>query len=104
MTKLYYKIGEVCEITGLRPSVLRFWEKEFKQLRPSKSGGGQRFYTEKHIELVRMLMKMLYDEKYTIEGAKNKLKSLSGEGEPCEKTGNEAVKAELIDILKLLNS
>ncbi|MCD8553045.1 MerR family transcriptional regulator [Seleniivibrio sp.] len=104
MTKLYYKIGEVCEITGLRPSVLRFWEKEFKQLRPSKSGGGQRFYTEKHIELVRMLMKMLYDEKYTIEGAKKKLKSLSGEDDSCEKTENEVIKAELIDILKLLNS
>ncbi len=104
MTKLYYKIGEVCEITGLRPSVLRFWEKEFKQLRPSKSGGGQRFYTEKHVELVRMLMKMLYDEKYTIEGAKKKLKGLGGEGEPCDKAENEAVKAELIDILKLLNS
>ncbi|MGE4498296.1 MAG: MerR family transcriptional regulator, partial [Deferribacterales bacterium] len=50
--KLYYKIGEVCEITELKSSVLRFWEKEFKQLRPVKSGGGQRFYTKKHLDLI----------------------------------------------------
>jgi len=104
MTKLYYKIGEVCEITGLRPSVLRFWEKEFKQLRPSKSGGGQRFYTEKHIELIRMLMKMLYEEKYTIEGAKKRLKDIGGDDDSSAKTANEEIRAELIDILKILNS
>ena len=104
MTKLYYKIGEVCEITGLRPSVLRFWEKEFKQLRPSKSGGGQRFYTEKHIELIRMLMKMLYEEKYTIEGAKKRLKDISGDDDSSAKSVNEEIRAELIDILKILNS
>ncbi|TCK60620.1 MerR family transcriptional regulator [Seleniivibrio woodruffii] len=104
MTKLYYKIGEVCEITGLRPSVLRFWEKEFKQLRPSKSGGGQRFYTEKHIELIRMLMKMLYEEKYTIEGAKKRLKDISGDDDSSAKSANEEIRAELIDILKILNS
>ncbi|WP_022850125.1 MerR family transcriptional regulator [Limisalsivibrio acetivorans] len=71
--KLYYKIGEVCELTGLKPSVLRFWEKEFKQLRPVKSGGGQRFYTRKHIELLETLKVLLYEEKYTIEGVRRRL-------------------------------
>lgn len=104
MTKLYYKIGEVCEITGLKPSVLRFWEKEFRQLRPSKSGGGQRFYTEKHIELVRLLMKMLYEEKYTIDGAKKKLVSSDVEDNATVQPDNSGLKAELIDILKILNS
>lgn len=104
MTKLYYKIGEVCEITGLKPSVLRFWEKEFRQLRPGKSGGGQRFYTEKHIELVRQLMKMLYEEKYTIDGAKKKLMSSEVDEKPAVQSDNSGLKAELIDILKILNS
>ncbi|MGE4317895.1 MAG: MerR family transcriptional regulator [Deferribacterales bacterium] len=104
MTKLYYKIGEVCELTGLRPSVLRFWEKEFKQLRPSKSGGGQRFYTEKHLELVRLLMKMLYEEKYTIDGAKKKLKDGMVDDEPSEPCKHDELKAELTDILNILNS
>jgi DNA-binding transcriptional MerR regulator len=115
MTKLYYKIGEVCDITGLRPSVLRFWEKEFKQLRPTKSGGGQRFYTAENIELVKLLKKMLYEEKYTIEGAKKKLKNPESRasGTSVEtvvadsegsKNPNEDVKKELLEILDILNS
>lgn len=103
MTKLYYKIGEVCEITGLRPSVLRFWEKEFKQLRPSKSGGGQRFYTDKHIELIRQLMKMLYEEKYTIDGAKRKLKEGTADSDARSSAECKDIKTELIDILKILS-
>lgn len=103
MTKLYYKIGEVCEITGLRPSVLRFWEKEFKQLRPSKSGGGQRFYTDKHIELIRLLMKMLYEEKYTIDGAKLKLREGASDADVSKTSEFKDIKAELIDILKILS-
>jgi len=101
MAKLYFKIGEVCDITGLRPSVLRFWEKEFKQLRPTKSGGGQRFYTADDIELVKMLKRMLHDEKYTIEGVKRKL------AEGVESVENEQksrvdIKSELQDILDML--
>ncbi|ADD67977.1 transcriptional regulator, MerR family [Denitrovibrio acetiphilus DSM 12809] len=101
MTKLFYKIGEVCDITGLKPTVLRFWEKEFRQLRPTKSSGGQRLYTEKHIELAKRLKVMLYDEKFTIEGVKKKL----AESEDYETGLNkEQIKSELNNILKLLNS
>jgi DNA-binding transcriptional MerR regulator len=73
-TKHYYKIGEVCKITDLKPSVLRFWEREFKQLKPVKSNSRHRFYTQKHVTLINTLKHLLYEEKLTIEGAKLKLK------------------------------
>lgn len=101
MTKLYYKIGEVCDITGLKPSVLRFWEKEFRQLRPNKSSGGQRLYTEKHVELAKKLKIMLYDEKFTIEGVKKKLSETEDYEAGLTK---EQIKSELNNILKLLDS
>lgn len=101
MTKLYYKIGEVCELTGLKPSVLRFWEKEFRQLRPIKSSGGQRLYTEKNVELAKRLKIMLYEEKFTIEGVKKKL----SESEEYENSlSKEQIKSELKNILDILNS
>lgn len=112
--KLYYKIGEICEITELKSSVLRFWEKEFKQLRPVKSGGGQRFYTKKHIELILSLKRMLYEEKLTIEGVRRKLSKPVTESEKQQvltaKPAGTAVstiskdelKKELLGILELL--
>lgn len=101
MTKLYYKIGEVCELTGLKPSVLRFWEKEFRQLRPTKSSGGQRLYTESNVELAKRLKVMLYDEKFTIEGVKKKL----AKAEDFESgLSKEDIRSELNDILNILNS
>lgn len=101
MTKLYYKIGEVCELTGLKPSVLRFWEKEFRQLRPIKSSGGQRLYSEKNVELVGQLKILLYDQKLTIEGVKKKL----ADAESFEAgISKEDIKSELVKILDILNS
>lgn len=112
--KLYYKIGEICEITELKSSVLRFWEKEFKQLRPVKSGGGQRFYTKKHIELILSLKRMLYEEKLTIEGVRRKLNKPVAESEKQQTVtakpaltvfgsiSNEELKGELLGILELL--
>lgn len=70
--KIYYKIGEVCEITGLKPSIVRFWEKEFHQLRPLKLSSNQRYYTSNHIDLLNKIKYLLYEEKLTIEGAKKK--------------------------------
>lgn len=99
MTKLYYKIGEVCDLTGLKPTVLRFWEKEFRQLRPTKSSGGQRLYTEKHVELANRLKVMLYDEKFTIEGVKKKLAETEDYQSGLTK---EQIKSELNEILDLL--
>lgn len=71
--KLFYKIGEVCKICGLRPHVLRYWENEFTVLSPSKNKSGQRIYRWKDLELIETIKKLLYQEGYTIAGAEKKL-------------------------------
>jgi DNA-binding transcriptional MerR regulator len=73
--KLYYKIGEVAEVAGVRTSVLRFWESEFAFLKPEKSPTGQRLYSKDEIELIVQLKRLLYEEKFTIEGVKKRISS-----------------------------
>jgi len=85
--KLYYKIGEVANITSLRPSVLRFWETEFATLAPAKSRAGQRLYTRKELELVLEIKRLLYAEKLTIEGARKRLRSRVQRSEPDKSEG-----------------
>lgn len=74
--KLYYSISEVGQITGVKPYVLRFWEKEFGLLKPKKNRAGNRSYQQKDIDLISQIKHLLYEEGYTIEGAKSKLKNL----------------------------
>jgi DNA-binding transcriptional MerR regulator len=71
--KLFYKIGEVCQLTDTQPYVLRFWESEFPQLAPKKSRSGQRLYRRKDIDLVIEIKRLLYQEGFTIAGARKKL-------------------------------
>jgi DNA-binding transcriptional MerR regulator len=71
--KTYYSISEVCAKTGLEPHVLRYWESEFAQLRPKKNRAGNRAYRDKDIEIIRYIKFLLYEEQYTIPGAKKKL-------------------------------
>jgi DNA-binding transcriptional MerR regulator len=71
--KLYYKIGEVAQLAGVRTSVLRFWETEFEFLKPEKSTTGQRLYTKREVDLIFQVRRLLYDEKFTIEGVKKKI-------------------------------
>lgn len=78
--KLYYSIGEVSEVTDLKQYVLRYWESEFPQLSPAKNRAGNRTYREKDIELVSFIKTLLYEKKYTIEGARQKLKELQEKG------------------------
>ena len=73
--KLYYSIGEVSELTGLKAYVLRYWETEFSQLKPSKNRAGNRTYRQKDIDLIMYVKNLLYNEKYTIDGARSVLKS-----------------------------
>ncbi|HVT59899.1 MAG TPA: MerR family transcriptional regulator [Thermoanaerobaculia bacterium] len=83
--RLYYKIGEACKALGIQPYVLRYWETEFSALNPSKSRSGQRVYSEKELEVIRRIKQLLYDEGYTIAGAKKKLEAelaSGGLGEP----------------------
>ena len=73
--KLFFKIGEVCEITDTQPYVLRYWESEFPALAPAKNSSGQRIYRRKDIETVLRIKQLLYDEGFTIAGAKKRLES-----------------------------
>lgn len=73
--RLYYKIGEACKELGIQPYVLRYWETEFPALAPSKSRSGQRVYSEKELEVIRRIKQLLYEEGYTIAGAKKKLET-----------------------------
>jgi DNA-binding transcriptional MerR regulator len=79
--KLFFKIGEVCEITDTQPYVLRYWESEFQALAPAKNSSGQRIYRRKDIETVLRIKQLLYEEGFTIAGAKKRLEQeLSGRG------------------------
>ena len=71
----YYSISKVAEMTGLKQHILRFWESEFPILKPRKNRAGNRAYTERDIKIVQLIKRLLYEEKYTIEGAKNRLKT-----------------------------
>ena len=73
--KLYYSIGEVSEITGLKPYVLRYWETEFPNLSPGKNRAGNRTYTEENINTILEIKRLLYDERFTIEGARQYFKN-----------------------------
>ncbi len=75
LSKKYHSISEVAELLDLKPHILRFWETEFTQLRPRKNRAGNRAYTERDIRIVALIRRLLYEEKYTIEGARQKLKS-----------------------------
>jgi DNA-binding transcriptional MerR regulator len=74
--KLYYSIGEVAEMVDLKPHVLRYWESEFSILSPSKNRAGNRIYKDKDVLVVRFIKDLLYNTKFTIEGAKQKLANL----------------------------
>src|ERR1700676_2761160 len=71
--KLYFKIGEVSDLLGVEPYVLRYWESEFTALSPKKSGTGHRLYRRKDVELLLRIKHLLYDKKFTIEGARRTL-------------------------------
>lgn len=107
--RLFYKIGEVSKIVGVEPYVLRFWEKEFPFIKPKKTKGGQRLFTKKEIELLIQIKKMLYEEKYTIEGVRKKLSKIyqsSDNGDYIDyirKDTLKRVKTKLSEILEILS-
>jgi DNA-binding transcriptional MerR regulator len=78
--KLYFRIGEVSRLAGIKPYVLRFWETEFSTLGPKKSGKGHRLYRRKDVELVLEIKRLLYEKRYTIEGARKYLDARTREG------------------------
>jgi DNA-binding transcriptional MerR regulator len=76
--KLYFKIGEVSDITGVKPYVLRYWESEFNIVKPSKSASNQRLYKRREVEMILEIKRLLYEEKFTIAGAKKVLQERTG--------------------------
>ena len=98
-SKLFYRIGEVSSITGLEPYVLRYWETEFPHLRPEKRKSGQRLYTKKDLDNILQVKQLLYQNGYTISGARKKLK---GRGSRDMDDLLERTKQEIREILELL--
>lgn len=78
--KLYFKIGEVSKIAGIQPYVLRYWESEFKTIKPSRTKSKQRIYRKNDVEIILEIKRMLYEEKLTIAGARKKLQELKSKG------------------------
>ena len=104
--KLYFRIGEVSELTGVEAYVLRFWEKEFPMLRPVKSSTGHRMYRRKDVELLLEIKRLLYGEGFTIEGARKKLRTETGQQRLAFPSADRekflAVRRELSELLDLL--
>lgn len=118
--KRYFTIGEVSELCGVKPHVLRYWEQEFTQLRPVKRRGNRRYYQHHEVLLIRRIRELLYEQGFTINGARNRLDSHGGaHGVPAE-TGEhvegiappapttvavdvEQLRKELLHVISLLN-
>lgn len=117
--KLYFRIGEVSKLTGIKPYVLRFWENQFPGLGPKKSGKGHRLFRRKDVELVLEIKRLLYEKRFTIEGARKWLET-GGKAEPVKAEpvraatkvqgelftppmqGLEHIREELLAILEIL--
>ena len=97
--KAYYSIGEVCDLTGLKDHVLRYWETQFEVLNPTKNRAGNRVYRPKEIELILLVKHLLYEEKYTIEGARKKLQDMRRVGELAEER-QEVLEPEVVAGMK----
>ena len=114
--KLYFRIGEVARLCGVEAYVLRFWETEFPQLKPNKSGTGQRLYRKRDVELAMRVRRLLHDEGYTIAGARQLLAHESGKGKapqlpligesndsPATKARLQRMRGELRELLGMLS-
>jgi DNA-binding transcriptional MerR regulator len=97
--KEYYAISEVCDLVGLKPHVLRYWETQFQVLNPSKNRSGNRVYQRKEIKLILLVKHLLYEEKYTVEGARAKLDVMRRGGTLRDLT-TAALDAEMIALLR----
>jgi DNA-binding transcriptional MerR regulator len=102
--RLYFRIGEVSEITGVPPYVLRYWESEFASLQPRKSGGGQRLYRKRDVVMLLEIKKLLYQERYTVAGARRRLTEREDRARRVEMRATlQRLRHGLEDIIKQLS-
>ncbi|MCX5763060.1 MAG: MerR family transcriptional regulator [Gemmatimonadetes bacterium] len=106
----FYSIGDVCELTELKPHVLRYWESQFKFLSPAKNRSGNRVYQRREIEMIQLVKHLLYSDKYTIDGARQKLDEFrkSGDLKSAARIGMDlqtvqSLEAELLELLAMLD-
>ncbi len=95
-----FKIGEVCEIVGVKPFVLRYWETEFSELAPAKGAGGQRTYTRSDVEIILRIKKLLYEERFTVAGAKKRLAEELADKRPKPKARLDSKAPEQVERLR----
>ena len=107
----FYSIGEVCALTELKPHVLRYWESQFKPLNPAKNRSSNRVYSRREVELILLVKHLLYTEKYTIDGARQKLDEHRKGGSlrtaaraALEVEALESIERDVNDLLSLLNA
>ena len=101
--KKFFRIGEVSRIIGVEPYVLRYWESEFPQIRPVRADTNQRTYQKRDLELILEIKRLLYEEKLTIEGARQRLKQRKEKKGIADAGLIEEVKTDLQEILKTLS-
>jgi DNA-binding transcriptional MerR regulator len=92
--RVFYRIKEVCNLTGLKPHVLRYWEQEFKDIKPLKSPRGQRLYKRKDLEIIFTIKKLLYEKRFTIDGAKKYMSS--------HKHLLDQIREDLLEVVRIL--
>ncbi len=102
--KRYFKIGEVSSITGLKPYVLRFWESEFKQIKPHRTLSGQRVYSKDDLDLILRIKTLLYEKKFTIPGAKAALSGKAPEESAPESPDSNLTLADIREELLAIRS
>jgi DNA-binding transcriptional MerR regulator len=107
--KRYFTIGEVSELCGVKPHVLRYWEQEFTQLKPVKRRGNRRYYQHHEVLLIRRIRELLYDQGFTISGARNRLDELVAEpSRPAARAASRAslafVRREIQGVIELLRA
>jgi DNA-binding transcriptional MerR regulator len=101
--KLYFRIGEVSKIVGLPTYVLRFWETEFSKIRPKRTSSGQRLYTRNDIELILKIKSLLYEKKFTIQGARQHLTAKTSKKDKPAKQLLKDLRSELKSIKDMLS-
>jgi DNA-binding transcriptional MerR regulator len=102
--RLYFRIGEVSAITGVPPYVLRYWESEFPALQPRKSGGGQRLYRKRDVVMLLEIKKLLYQERYTVAGARRRLAEREDRARRAEmRAALQRLRTGLEDVIRQLS-